>query len=880
MPIKKIIITSRRKLSQYFFGFLILVFLLACLTLPFSFSKADSSADAIAIRVIPNPNHYSALRWYKERGFAGSPQSLSVDGYEAVRDGRTVYVNVANVSTGNSNSFFTNIYLISYNLEAEQATEDIFGQILNNWKFNANIADSGNCSQSQDKGCLIDNECPATEYCLSLKARITRDTRRLSDIADIKSYLENYKSAHNSYPALASGTYLSGKTISTWPSWEKTFGPALNAALPQDPINKLGTCPSSYNSITCWNDNNQSFADPSDDNSFNLPDNSYAYVYSASSAGNSFNFCANMESGFIDQNTGNCVGNIIANSPPEIISSSLPLGKEGREYKAYIAVNNPDGDALTWNITLENINWANAGWSAPPVLKNTELLNQKMIWAATAGNTGDYNISVSISDNRGGTDRKNFTLKTVGCLDQDEDSFSPEGGNCGQIDCNDANSSIKPGATEICGNNIDEDCSGADLACSGNCTPDGCNSICPTGCTVAEDPDCGCRTGNNCCGLNCTHANDNECSASCAENWNCTVWSSCSSGSQTRTCTDSNSCGTTNNKPAESQSCSPLSVAINSPTTGTIFMQNESISFSGQASGGTGGPYTYSWISDKITSGPISGLQAFSLSNLPIGNHIITLRATDTNNSAATNDITIHILPLAFDWSHKILPNALPAGGNDWMTPVKNQNNCGSCWAFATLAVVEGQYSIQINNYLSSPDLSEQFLIYCTAPAGSCLGDPNFALPYLKNSGVPNKSCIPYTGQDSLTSTCPTQCANNQPINSLWKIDNFFDVDTNNSLTPADRRKQMKRLLVNHGPLLNGLHMGTSWNFTTYQCSNSTNSHYVAVVGYDDALETWIAKNSWGSSWGTNGYFRIAYGKCAIENNVKWINQVTQITAP
>ncbi len=68
-----------------------------------------------------NPNHYTIERWYQEQGFKGSPQSLVVDGYQAIRDGRTVYVNAANINTS-TNQIYTNIYLISYTQESENAT--------------------------------------------------------------------------------------------------------------------------------------------------------------------------------------------------------------------------------------------------------------------------------------------------------------------------------------------------------------------------------------------------------------------------------------------------------------------------------------------------------------------------------------------------------------------------------------------------------------------------------------------------------------------------------------------------------------------------------------------------------------------------------------
>ncbi|MFH1773051.1 MAG: hypothetical protein ABH818_01700, partial [Patescibacteria group bacterium] len=54
---------------------------------------ADRSSDAVGVRVMPNPEHWSIQRWYKMQRFTGSPQPIVVDGYDALRDGRTVYVN-------------------------------------------------------------------------------------------------------------------------------------------------------------------------------------------------------------------------------------------------------------------------------------------------------------------------------------------------------------------------------------------------------------------------------------------------------------------------------------------------------------------------------------------------------------------------------------------------------------------------------------------------------------------------------------------------------------------------------------------------------------------------------------------------------------------
>ncbi|NTU99045.1 hypothetical protein HGA64_03505 [Candidatus Falkowbacteria bacterium] len=122
------------------------------LTLFFWFAKAAPSPDAIGIRVVPNPKHLSALRWYQSQKFTGSPQAMIVDGYSAIREGRTVYVDASNIKDNDNNqllstgdTLYTNIFVISYNQNAEKATEDIFGQILANWKFNSNIMQPGQC---------------------------------------------------------------------------------------------------------------------------------------------------------------------------------------------------------------------------------------------------------------------------------------------------------------------------------------------------------------------------------------------------------------------------------------------------------------------------------------------------------------------------------------------------------------------------------------------------------------------------------------------------------------------------------------------------------------------------------------------------------------
>lgn len=279
--------------------FSISLFVIPCLFV--IFAQAEKSPDAIAFRVLANPKHYSPLRWYNEKiTVKGAPQQLLVDGYQAVRDGRTVYVSAANVVGGSATTMYTNIYIISYNNQAENVTQDIFGQILAHWRFNTNLAleEAGSCvsidGATTETSCINDRECETGGYCNSLKGDIVRKVRRMADIADIETALDKYKNKNGRYPQLSAGSYLANKTVSTWPSWQGNLGTVLGVTLPIDPINRLGKCKTDdienakYYPNTCWNQSESIFAGTLPTNlsaSSTLPANSQVYVYRATPDG-------------------------------------------------------------------------------------------------------------------------------------------------------------------------------------------------------------------------------------------------------------------------------------------------------------------------------------------------------------------------------------------------------------------------------------------------------------------------------------------------------------------------------------------------------------------------------------------------------------------
>lgn len=230
-----------------------------------SFAGQGLNQDGIGIRIISNSLHLSPESWYQSQGFKGSPTSLVVDGYPAIKDGTTLYVAAANREKGSIGPIYSNIYLISYNANAQPLTIDIYNQMVKSLTFNINkeFVDqtnvctdltSGKVYEDPEHGnlpvaCKADWECMnfssgAHAYrCDSTKWKLVRDTLRMTDFQYLSSVLEANKSTQGKYPLLTGGTFLQNQTNSLWSSWDKELGSALGVtSMPLDPINKFLTC--------------------------------------------------------------------------------------------------------------------------------------------------------------------------------------------------------------------------------------------------------------------------------------------------------------------------------------------------------------------------------------------------------------------------------------------------------------------------------------------------------------------------------------------------------------------------------------------------------------------------------------------------------------
>lgn len=387
------------------FVYLLTFFVILSISLILANKVFANSSDAIAIRIVPNPDNFSVLTWYNNNGFVGSPQSLMIDGYEAIRNGNSVYLNTANIK---DNSLYTNIVIVSNTLDSDNSTTDIFGQVIKNLKFNTNILDKGTCRLSGDS-CLYNSDCAVNDYCNSQKAKVIRDVKRLEHLQEIKNKLENYKKNNGFYPKLENGSYISGFSLSVWPSWRQKLVSDIGFDLPIDPINKLGKC-SGFDELTCWDEKNHVFA--KDLSSYLLPSGSYVYLFASWNQGRSIKYCAQMESGYSNIIELSCSNGSQVNGAPTIKSVNLSA-VSGHEFSGYVVASDPDDDNLNLKIDLVSPAsdvWLSNNWKWNPgfdkfLISKTGITNQFKVSAPISGNyhfdPQYYKVKLTVDDGMG-----------------------------------------------------------------------------------------------------------------------------------------------------------------------------------------------------------------------------------------------------------------------------------------------------------------------------------------------------------------------------------------------------------------------------------------------------------------------------------------------
>ncbi|BFZ09041.1 hypothetical protein BsWGS_12080 [Bradybaena similaris] len=225
-------------------------------------------------------------------------------------------------------------------------------------------------------------------------------------------------------------------------------------------------------------------------------------------------------------------------------------------------------------------------------------------------------------------------------------------------------------------------------------------------------------------------------------------------------------------------------------------------------------------------------------------------------------------LPAQFDWRN--------IDGVNFVSPVRNQESCGSCYAFASLGMDEARVRILTNN-TQKPVFSPQDIVECSPYSQGCSGGFPYLISgkYSEDYGLVSESCNPYSGRDG---TCKTDknCPRHYFTNYKY-IGGYYG---------ACNEALMMQAIYGNGPIAvsfevyddfmnykSGIYIHNTAGILTDRFNPfEITNHVVVIVGWgvDPKLgeKYWIVKNSWDTTWGLDGYFWILRGadECGIES--------------
>ena len=216
----------------------------------------------------------------------------------------------------------------------------------------------------------------------------------------------------------------------------------------------------------------------------------------------------------------------------------------------------------------------------------------------------------------------------------------------------------------------------------------------------------------------------------------------------------------------------------------------------------------------------------------------------DNSDKNDFESFNLQELPGSFSWRN--------IDGVDYTTSVKDQQPCSACEAFAIISIIETLVQYEVG-YPFDCDLSEALLFFMNN--GSCNFGANLTkmLNFLMDCGVPDEGAFPYANRNYET---PVSEAVDDWQNRTVKISEWGWIE--------NTEETIKKSLIEHGPIF-VLTSYTNTDFIRYKSGvfypkgKLIPAHAMAIVGYNDTNRFWIIKNSWGKTWGEEGWFKLSY---------------------
>jgi C1A family cysteine protease len=195
--------------------------------------------------------------------------------------------------------------------------------------------------------------------------------------------------------------------------------------------------------------------------------------------------------------------------------------------------------------------------------------------------------------------------------------------------------------------------------------------------------------------------------------------------------------------------------------------------------------------------------------------------------------------------------------GWPWLTRIKDQSVCESCWVFSAVGVVEAMVRIEhtIWSLRSEGDVHDGMGAQCGTTGG-----PTEAFDWMQTNGVADPGCWPYETKNLPYKPTADRDGRTVKLSGYVTLNNIDD---------------QKSWIDNVGPLSACFtcysdFFGYSSGVYTVTTNDVAGGHCIVIVGYDDNLQAWLVRNSWGTGWGMDGYCWFGYGQADIDTNAKY----------